>query len=97
MATPVRGKKRLVIDVDVEVDSEVEVASAFSRLSVSIVAKRRGDSCGLEHSAGNEHTAGNEHPTGKEHTRAATSGTYFIRQEHSPNSIPLKTEDCCVR
>jgi hypothetical protein len=27
MATPVRGKKRLVVDVDVEVDSEVEVAS----------------------------------------------------------------------
>ena len=71
MATPARGKKRLVVDVDVEVDSEVEVASAFSRLSVSIVAKRTGDGCGLEHSTAKEHT------TGKELTCAATSGTYF--------------------
>jgi hypothetical protein len=30
MATPMRGKKRLVLDVDVELDSEAEVASAFS-------------------------------------------------------------------
>jgi hypothetical protein len=73
MATPARGKKRLVIDVDVEVDSEVKVASAFSRLSVSIIAKRTGDDCGFEHSTGKEHT------TGKELTCAATSGTYFCR------------------
>jgi hypothetical protein len=67
MATPTRGKKRLVVDVDVEVDSEVEVASAFSRLSVSIVAKRTGDGCSKEHSIGKEHS------TGKELTYAATS------------------------
>jgi hypothetical protein len=42
MATPARGKKRLVVDVDLELDSEVEVASAFSRLSVSVVERELG-------------------------------------------------------
>jgi hypothetical protein len=70
MATPARGKKRLVVDV--ELDSEVEVASAFSRLSVSVVAKRTGGGCGLEHT------------TGKELTCAATSGTSFCRQGAPP-------------
>jgi hypothetical protein len=48
MMTPTRGKKRLVVDVDLEVDSETEVAAAFSRLSVSIVAKPTGDSSGKD-------------------------------------------------
>jgi hypothetical protein len=68
MATPTRGKKRLVVDV--EVDSEAEVASAFSRLSVSIVAKRTGDSCGKEHSPS------------KDLICAATSGTWYTQETH---------------
>jgi hypothetical protein len=48
MVTPTRGKKRLVVDVDLEVDSETEVATAFSRLSVSIVAKPTGDGSGKD-------------------------------------------------
>jgi hypothetical protein len=66
MATPTQGKKRLVLDVDVELDSEAEVASAFSRLSVSIVAKPTGDVRGKEHSS-----------TGKDLNCAATSGTWY--------------------
>jgi hypothetical protein len=46
MATPTRGKKWLVVDV--EVDSEAKVASAFSRLSVSIVVKRTDDGSGKD-------------------------------------------------
>jgi hypothetical protein len=82
MATPARGKKRLVVDVDLELDSEVEVASAFSRLSVSVVAKRTGESstgdgCGFEHSTGKQRTSSKEWTSGNELTWAATSGTCF--------------------
>lgn len=82
MATPARGKKRLVVDVDLELDSEVEVASAFSRLSVSVVAKRTGESstgdgCGFEHSTGKQRTSSKEWTSGNELTCAATSGTCF--------------------
>ena len=79
MATPARGKKRLVVDVDLELDSEVEVASAFSRLSVSVVAKRTGDGCGFEHSTGKQRTSSKEWTSGNELTCAATSGTCFCR------------------
>jgi hypothetical protein len=79
MATPARGKKRLVVDVDLELDSEVEVASAFSQLSVSVVAKRTGDDCGFEHSTGKERTTGKQRTTGKELTCATPSSTCFCR------------------
>jgi hypothetical protein len=70
MATPTRGKKRLVVDVDLEVDSETEVDAAFSLLSVSILAKPTGDGSGKEHS------------TGKPVTYVATSGTFHTQQTH---------------
>jgi hypothetical protein len=70
MTTPTRGKKRLVVDIDVEVDSEAEVVAAFSRLSMSIVAKPTGDGSGKEHSIG------------KDITCAATSGTCYTQQTH---------------
>jgi hypothetical protein len=84
MATPARGKKRLVVDVDLELDSEVEVAAAFSRLSVSVVAKRTGESstgdgCGFEHCTGKQRTSSKEWTSVKELTCAATSGTCFCR------------------
>jgi hypothetical protein len=67
MAAPSRGKKRLVVDVDVELDSEAEVASAFSRLSVSIVAKPSGGYvCAKEHSSTSLNcadTSGTKHST----------------------------------
>ena len=71
MAAPTRGKKRLVLDVNVELDSEAEVASAFSRLSVSIVAKPTGYVRGKEQSS-----------TGKDLNCAATSGTWYTQQTH---------------
>jgi hypothetical protein len=70
MATPTRGKKRLVVDVDLELDSETEVAAAFSRLSVSILAKPTADGSGKEHS------------TSKPFTCEATSGTFNTQQSH---------------
>ncbi|XP_035823403.1 uncharacterized protein [Zea mays] len=98
MATPARGKKRLVVDVDLELDSEVEVASAFSRLSVSVVAKRTGESstgdgCGFEHSTGKQRTSSKEWTSGNELTCAATSElTAGVNHCSAPRSVSVRVE-----
>jgi hypothetical protein len=84
MATPTRGKKRLVVDVDLELDSETKVAAAFSRLSVSILAKPTGDGSGKEHS------------TSKPVTCVATSGTFHTQQTHQQDPESNNSQMRCT-